>query len=83
MRKPDSTLAAEDALEQAAGWQQADSRTHAARLNNAALQTDPVVYSSSPATQLPPPYTLPPRAAARRHTQCLNRCVVGLWRRFG
>jgi hypothetical protein len=36
-----------------------------------------IVYSKPVAPELPQPYTLPSHAAARRHAQMLNWCVVG------
>jgi hypothetical protein len=74
MRKPDWTPGADEALEQAAGWQEAAVWTNA---------VSPIVYSRPAAADTAPLYTLSPRAAARRHAQCLHRCVIGMWRKFG
>jgi hypothetical protein len=43
----------------------------------------PIEYRKPAALELPQPYTLPPRSAARRHARILNCCVVGGRRKPG
>jgi hypothetical protein len=57
------------------------SKRESARDAGAALAAPPmtarpIVYSKPVTLELPQPYTLPPRVAARRHAQILHSCVV-------
>ncbi len=78
MRKPDLAIAvgsllidaplAATAVDQTAKWYEQSMRR--------------IVYNKpSAAADMPPLYTLPPRVAARRYSECLSWCVVGVRRK--
>ena len=81
MCKPDSTCAVDELPEPPAR----DAAAAAAGKATTQYLTlaQPIVYRKPAAAELPSPYTLLPRVAALRHSQCLIRCVVGIWRKAG
>lgn len=82
MRKPDSAMTAASLADLQLAAVAAAETAQPCEASGAAMAAPwiaaPIIYRKPATADLSQPYTLPPRVVARRHAECLNRCVIGM-----